>query len=101
MDLFTEYQIAKPARKSEIEATLIAEHKPLAIWNAKGYFQTLGADDAKQEATIALLQAIRTYTPGRARFSTYAIVVIRNHLWIVAHRWQRHKAESLDEMLAD
>ncbi len=52
-------------------------------------FENLGldTDDLKQEASLGLLAAVRTYRPdGGASFTTYATTCIRNRLTSVARR---------------
>ena len=61
------------------------------------YISTIPFDDAKQEASIALLKAIRNYDPTRAAFSTFATKIIVRQLSATAKRWQRwNKIESID-----
>jgi RNA polymerase sigma factor (sigma-70 family) len=104
MDLFREYQKAESERKKEIESELIEQHKGLAFYIAKRYFNLFGPDDQediRQEAMIALLRAIRNYNPTRGiAFATYAIVVIRNHFTPFLHK-KRIACISLDELAAD
>jgi RNA polymerase sigma factor (sigma-70 family) len=101
MDVFYEYQSALPERKREIESHLLQQHSPMIIWCAKTYFDILGRDDAKQEAMIGFLKAIRTYNPTQSSFSTWAVKIIKNHLFTSSHRWRRHQFESLEEMSED
>lgn len=104
MDLFVEYQTAEAARQAELEAELAARHRGLAYYVAKRYFNLFGPDDQediRQEAMIALLQAIRTFDPTRENtFATYAIVVIRHYLTPFLHK-KRIACVSLDEIAAD
>ncbi len=63
------------------------------------YISTIPFDDAKREASIALLKAIRNYDPTRAAFSTFATKIIVRQLSAVAKQWQRwNKIESIDAM---
>jgi len=96
MDIFSEYHTADEDRRRKIEAELVKQHTPLAIFCAKNYFSTLGYDDAKQEALVALLRAIRRHKPQKGAFSTFAVTVISRHLQAAARRWQRWRADSLD-----
>lgn len=41
----------------------------------------LGRDDLRQEGAVALCRAAATYDGTSAKFSTYAAVVVRNHLF--------------------
>jgi RNA polymerase sigma factor (sigma-70 family) len=104
MDLFVEYQTAESERKEEIESELIEQHKGLAFFVAKRYFNLFGPDDSediRQEALIALLRAIRNYNPTRGiAFATYATVVIRNHFTPFLQK-KRIACISLDELAAD
>ena len=104
MDLFVEYQTAESERKEEIESELIEQHKGLAFYVAKRYFNLFGPDDQediRQEAMIALLQSIRTFDPTKGvSFSSYALVVIRNHLTPFLQK-KRIACISLDEIAAD
>ena len=68
MDLLTEYQTASTDRRCDIEAALVQEHRPLTLWCAKRYFDSLGKDDACQEASIVLLLAIRRFNPQRGKW---------------------------------
>ena len=101
MELFVEYQTANPERKREIESLLVEEHKRLAYYVAKRYFNLFGPDDnedIEQEAIMALLKAIRGFNPKKAvAFSTYAVVIIKNHL---GHFLQKKQITciSLDEL---
>ena len=40
----------------------------------------LGFDDLYQEGTAALCRAAATYAEGRAKFTTYATTIVKNHL---------------------
>lgn len=40
----------------------------------------LGYDDLYQEGTAALCRAAATYAEGRAKFTTYATTIVKNHL---------------------
>lgn len=64
------------------ESALVKRHSPLAEGLSRGYFLAGGdADDLKQIAMIALLEAVRSYDAGRgAEFATYAAVCIRSRL---------------------
>ena len=81
--LLREYQTASPERKRHLEKVIYQRNYPLAIFVARRYsnlFSPDGADDAIQEANIAFLRAIRTFDPTKgASFSSYAVVVMRNH----------------------
>ena len=56
----------------------IIEHYMLAIVStAKGYLPAPYVDDAGQEATIALYNAIKTYDPQKSSFSTFATLCIK------------------------
>ncbi len=56
----------------------IIEHYMLAIVStAKGYLPAPYVDDAVQEATIALYNAIKTYDPQKSSFSTFATLCIK------------------------
>ena len=81
--LLREYQTACPERKFYLEKEIFQRNYPLAIFVARRYFNLFepdGNDDAIQEANIAFLRAIRTFDPTKdASFSSYAVVVMRNH----------------------
>lgn len=64
------------------ESALVKRYSPLAEGLSRGYFLAGGdADDLKQIAMIALLEAVRSYDAGRgAEFSTYASVCVRSRL---------------------
>lgn len=98
MDIFTEYQSADSERKRELESELIQQHIGLAVWVAQSFVFSLGPDDAKQEAYIGLLEAIRLYDPSRAKFSTFAAIIIRQRLSEAARQWCKYNCESLDEL---
>lgn len=68
------------------QRTLVEAHLHLVRWTIRRYIDTdetvvgLGFDDLFQEGAIGLCRAAATYDGTSARFSTYAVTVIRNHL---------------------
>lgn len=52
---------------------------PLAVFVLRKYCGRYDEDDL-QEAYVALWQAVQTYRAEKGAFSTYAAVMIRNHM---------------------
>ena len=56
---------------------IIEHYMTVIVSTAKGYLSAPYVDDAVQEATIALYNAIKTYDPQRSAFSTFASLCIK------------------------
>lgn len=73
---------------------LVEASIPIARWTVRKYIDInesvvgLGLDDLTQEAYVALCKAAATYNDSYARFNTYAVAVIRNHLLDYCRRIQ-------------
>ncbi len=89
--------IEQAAHGDEQAFAAVADRMAPLIRSTVQSFEVLGldADDLKQEASLGLLAAVRTYRPdGGAAFTTYATTCIRNRLTSVA---RRHGARSRTE----
>lgn len=68
------------------QRAMVEEALPVARWVVRRYIKSndnisgLDAEDLRQEAYLALCKAAVTYNGHGARFATYAVTVIRNHL---------------------
>tara|TARA_R110002167_G_scaffold67860_3_gene191721 strand:- start:341 stop:823 length:483 start_codon:yes stop_codon:yes gene_type:complete len=69
--------ITKKSNK-ELEEELIHDHYGLVISQALYFFNDPNFDDYIQVGLIGLLKAIREHDPEKSKFSTFAIVCIRN-----------------------
>ena len=56
---------------------IIERYMPTIIYNVRTYISSPNIDDAVQEATIALYNAIKTYDPEKSSFSTFASLCIK------------------------
>lgn len=91
--------IERAAQGDEIAYAAVAERMTPVIGAIVSGFADLGSDldtdDLKQEASVGLLAAVRTYrADGGASFITYASTCIRNRLTSVT---RRHGARALTE----
>lgn len=81
--------IEKAARGDEEAFATVARRMAPIIRSTVHSFETFGLDidDLEQEASLALLAAVRSYRPdGGAAFTTYATTCVRNRLTSVARR---------------
>lgn len=71
---------------NDAQRNLIAEHIGIVKWTIFGHIKVnenaygLSYDDLLQEGCLCLCDAAATYDGGRAKFATYAQVVVRNGL---------------------
>lgn len=73
---------AAQAGNGTAEDALVKRYESLAEGVSRSYFLAgCDADDVRQMARIALLEAVRTYDPARgAEFSTYASACVKNRM---------------------
>ena len=82
---------------------IIERYMSVIVANAKGYLPAAYVDDAVQEATIALYNAIKTYDPQKSSFSTFATLCIRRSVFSFARKngAQRNIPDELVASLED
>ena len=80
----TDGELALAAQRGDAaaEEELVRRFEPLAEGVSRSYILAgCDADDLRQIARIALLEAVRTYDPARgAEFSTYASACVKNRM---------------------
>ncbi len=92
--------LAAAARGDDAAYAAIAERMTPVIRHCVQGFLSYGldADDLEQEASLALLAAVRAFRPdGGASFTTFATTCIRNRLTSIARRIGAQREEPLDE----
>ena len=80
------------AGDTEAEAELLAAHRGLIQFVAGRWYTVdpaMGPEDIESAALMGLVQAIRTYDPTRARFSTHARLCILAALYPIMSRSRR------------
>ena len=99
--LMSDEEVVKLINEGEYNLLpIIIEHyMSVIVSTAKGYLSAPYVDDAVQEATIALYNAIKTYDPQRSAFSTFASLCIKRAVIAFARKNGAQK-NIPDELLA-
>jgi RNA polymerase sporulation-specific sigma factor len=94
-------------KKEKTEAErLFEENEKLAYWWVQNHYPlTQHTDDIIQAALIGLWKAASTFSPEKGnKFATYAIICIRNEIWMQERtkiRSAKLCTRSLDEIIRD
>jgi len=84
----------KASQKEELEEKLVHEHYGLVVSQALYFLDDSNLDDYIQAGLIGLLKAIRNHDENKAKFSTFAIVCIRNEMKNLNKKSKKHRSKN-------